>query len=206
MVLQRDVPARISGYADAGESVLVKLGDQIVGETVGAGAEKPWTVMLPVLKAGTIPDITIEGKNPVKLTNLLAGDVWVCSGQSNMEQTLAMGPWCKYGGVVNEAQELVAANHPTIRMFTALSKEPWSLCTPESAKSFSAAGYFFGRELQQHLDVPIGLIQAAAGGTPAEYWTPRAVREAWPGFAPALESAQKVLNELQPLFDADRLA
>jgi sialate O-acetylesterase len=206
MVLQRDVPAKISGTADVGETVAVKLGHQVVGAAVGAGPEKSWAITLPVLKAGPIPDITIEGTNTIRLTNLLAGDVWVCSGQSNMEMSLQSGPWCKYGGVINAEQEVAAARHPQIRLWVMLSKQPWAECSPETARSFSAAGYFFGRNLLQKLDVPIGLIQAAVGGTAAEYWTPRAVRETWPGFAAALAEARRILPELLPLDTADRQA
>lgn len=206
MVLQRDVPARISGCADQGESVTVTIGDQVVGQTTGAGPGRLWSVILPVFRAGPVADITVMGKNDVTLTNLLAGDVWVCSGQSNMDMSLAKGPWCPYGGVANAAEEVAAADYPRIRLFTSPGKLGWSACTPDSTKSFSAAGYFFGRELQQELDVPIGLVQAAIGGTPAEYWTPRAAREASPGFAAELESARKVLRELKPIFDADREA
>jgi sialate O-acetylesterase len=203
MVLQRDIPARISGYADQGESVTVTIGDQVVGQTTGAGPGRPWSVILPVFRAGPVADITVMGKNDVTLTNLLSGDVWVCSGQSNMDMSLVKGPWCPYGGVANAAEEVAAADYPRIRLFTSSGKKGWTACTPESAKSFSAAGYFFGRELQRELDVPIGLVQTAIGGTPAEYWTPRAAREAWPGFAAELESAREVLRELKPIFDAD---
>ncbi|MEI6644552.1 MAG: sialate O-acetylesterase [bacterium] len=198
MVLQRDVPAKIAGWADAGEAVVVKLGNQVVGKTVGAGTNA-WSVTLPVFKAGAIPDLTIEGKNSVTLTNLLAGDVWICSGQSNME-------WCRWDGVMNGERELLAANHPRLRLFTALSKKPWLPCSPETTKDFSAVGYFFGRELQRQLDVPVGLVVAAAGGTPAEFWTPREAREAWAGYAAARESAKKVLQEFQSQYEADRHA
>lgn len=101
MILQRDIPAKVSGWADIGEAVVVKLGDQIVGQSVGEGPEKFRTVILPILKAGPIPDITVKGKNTITLTNLLAGDVWICSGQSNMEMTVIKGLWCPYGGVLN---------------------------------------------------------------------------------------------------------
>ncbi|MCX6854715.1 MAG: hypothetical protein NTV80_07395 [Verrucomicrobia bacterium] len=204
MVLQRDQPARIAGWADVGERVVVRLGERTVGSTVGAGAPKLWSVTLPVLSAGPVDDISVEGKNLVKLTNLLAGDVWVCSGQSNMEQTMARGDWCNYGGVRNGGQEMAVASHPRIRLFISASKQPWMECSPETVRRFSAAGYFFGRELHRELDVPVGLVMAAVGGTPAEYWTPRKAREAWAGHATALGPAQKVLREWRPQFDADR--
>ena len=198
MVLQRDVQAKIAGWADSGEAVVVKLGDKVIGKVIGEGKDKPWTVTLPVMKAGPIPDITVEGKNTVTLTNLLAGDVWVCSGQSNMYMTLQKGPWCSQGGALNADQEVAAANHPTLR----LMKSPggnWEVCSPDSAKSFSAAGYFFGRELNSRLDVPIGLVMAAVGGTEAELWTPRSAREVWSGYAAEQEEAKKIMEELKPI-------
>jgi sialate O-acetylesterase len=204
MVVQRDAPTKIAGWADVGEVIVIKLGDQVVGQAVGLGQGKSWSVALPVLKAGPIPNITIEGKNTLVLSNLLAGDVWVCSGQSNMEMTLAKGPWCNYGGVINAEKELSAASNPNIRVYLSATKKPWMDCLPENAKMFSATGYFFARQLEQELDVPIGIIVAAGGGTPAEYWTPRQVRQQWSGYGAAMESASKILSELKPQFDADR--
>jgi sialate O-acetylesterase len=114
MVIQRDLPARLVDWADAGETVTVKLGGKVVGNVAGKGQEKDqaWTVILPVQKAGPMPDLFIEGKNAITLTNLLAGDVWVCSGQSNMRTTVQKGPWCNYGGAANAEQEVAAANYP----------------------------------------------------------------------------------------------
>ena len=207
MVLQRDVPVRLSGWADAGEVVRVRWGDRVVAETVGKGPDTPWVVTLPASSAGEVPDLTVEGKNSVTLTNLLAGEVWVCAGQSNMEMTLGEGPWCSYGGVENEAREISEADHPQIRFFTSGAKMPWQVCTPETAKKFSAAAYFFGRELHRSLGVPVGLAVAAVGGTPAEYWTPREAREAMPGFPEELAKAKKIMQgELKPKFDAEREA
>lgn len=207
MVLQRDVPVRLSGWADVGEVVRVKWGDRVVAETVGKGPETAWVVTLPASSAGEVPDLTVEGKNSITLTNLLAGEVWVCAGQSNMEMTLGEGPWCSYGGVENEAREIAEADHPQIRFFTSGAKMPWQVCTPETAKKFSAAAYFFGRELQRSLGVPVGLAVAAVGGTPAEYWTPREAREAMPGFPEELAKAKKIMQgELKPKFDAEREA
>ena len=207
MVLQRDVPVRLTGWADDGEPVRVKLGGRVVAETAGQGSGKLWTVVLPAFSAGAVPDLTVEGKNILILTNLLAGEVWVCSGQSNMEMTLAQGPWCTYGGVLNETEEVSAANDPQLRLYTSGAKTPWQVCSPETAKKFSATAYFFGRELRRKLNVPVGLVVAAVGGTPAEYWTPRAAREKSPGFAEEVARAKEVLqSDLKRLFDADRKA
>jgi hypothetical protein len=207
MVLQRDTPVRLTGWADEGEAVRVKLGGRVVAETVGHGSRTTWTVTLPALEAGEVPDITVEGSNTITLTNLLAGEVWVCSGQSNMEMTVANGSWCTYGGVLNEEQEVARADYPRIRFLTTGSRKQWLSCTPETVRAFSAAAYFFGRKLHQELDVPVGLVVAAVGGTPAEYWTPRAAREVTPGFAEELAWARTVLGgELKRLFDAERKA
>lgn len=206
MVVQRDAPTKIAGWADVGEVIVIKLGDQVVGQAVGLGQGKSWSVALPVLKAGPIPNITIEGKNTLVLSNLLAGDVWVCSGQSNMEMTLSNGPSCKYGGVLDADHEVSSASNPNIRVYNSSSKKPWINCEPENAKMFSAAAYFFARKLEQELDVPIGLIVAAIGGSPAEYWVPRQVRRQWSGYEAASQSASRILSELRPQFDADRKA
>jgi sialate O-acetylesterase len=202
MVIQRDVPARLVGWADVGETVVVKLGQEVVGRATGKGHDKDacWTVALPVQKAGPIPDISIEGRNVITLTNLLAGDVWVCSGQSNMRMTVAKGPWCNYGGVANAEQEVPAANHPQIRIYNRPA-DGWQVCSPESIKAFTATGYFFGRELQRNLSVPIGLAEGSMGATSAESWLPR--RTVPPE---RLDQAKRVVDELKPLADADRKA
>lgn len=202
MVIQRDVPARLVGWADAGETVTVRLGGVVVGKAVGKGPDKDqsWTVVLPMQKAGPLPDLVVEGKNTITLTNLLAGDVWVCSGQSNMRQAMQKGPWCGYGGVANADEEVAAANHPQIRLYHRNAGR-WDVCAPESVKAFSAAGYFFGRELHKCLDVPIGLAEGSMGATSAESWLPRRV------VAPEkLAEAKRVVDELKPLADADRTA
>jgi len=205
MVLQRDAPAKLVGWADVGEQVRVELCGQVVGQAVGAGKDTPWTVLLPAQKAGAIPDILVSGKNRVALTNLLAGDVWVCSGQSNMAQTLQRGEWCGYGGVLNVEQEMAEANHPQLRFFKSQSGQ-WEVCVPDTARSFSAASYFFGRELQEKLKVPVGLVMAAAGGTMAELWIPRPMLEDTPEFIAALAEAKRTQEELKPKEEADRLA
>lgn len=124
-----------------------------------------------------------------------------------MEMTIGEGPWCNYGGVQNEAQEIAEAVHPQIRFFTSGTKTSWQVCTPETAKKFSAAAYFFGRELHRSLGVPVGLAVAAVGGTPAEYWTPREARVAMPGFPEELARANKIMqSELKAKFDAEREA
>jgi sialate O-acetylesterase len=193
MVLQRDEPVKLVGWADVGEKIRVKIGGKVVESIVGGGKDKPWIVRLPAQKAGNMPDITLEGKNTITLSNLLSGDVWVCSGQSNMVMPIEPEP--TFMGVPNWEQELADADQPQIRLLNVESNE-WNVCTAGNVKSFSAAGYFFGREIQSRLKIPIGLVQSAASGTMAELWTPLSARMASPGFKEALEQARRIQPEL----------
>jgi sialate O-acetylesterase len=192
MVLQRDMPSKVSGWADEGEIIKVQLGNEVVAETVGRGDAAMWSVDLPPMKAGPIPDLVVSGSNTVTLSNLLAGDVWVCSGQSNMEMT----PYA-HGGIENAANQVANAKNPFLRFYISTNRSaPWTDCTPESTAKFSAAGYFFGSHLQKELKVPIGLILAATGGTRAESWAPPAVADSVP--AQVREEARKTIQELLP--------
>lgn len=176
MVFQRDEPVRIRGWADAGEQIVVRIAGKEVA-TATAGGNTTWSVTLPAFPAGPVPDITISGKNEIALTDLLSGDVWICSGQSNMAMKLSRAD--------NAAAEASEADHPGIRLFSVAARNKtagakpqtncngqWKPCSPESAQNFSAAAYYFGRDLHREAGVPIGLIMAAIGGTPAENWTP----------------------------------
>jgi len=183
MVVQQDQPLQFWGWADPGEKITIKIGDQEVGSAVGQGTA-PWSVNIPPQKEGPIPDITVTGNNSVTLTNVVAGDVWLCSGQSNMDLAL--------NRATNGPAEIAAANYPQIRLFhvgpiPAPPAQPgaspvpstgpqddckgeWVICSPQTVEKFSGVGYFFGRDLQQKLNKPIGLIQSSVGGTPIEYW------------------------------------
>ncbi|MFQ5805615.1 MAG: sialate O-acetylesterase [Phycisphaerae bacterium] len=177
MVLQRDTPLPIWGWAEAGEVVTVGLGRHEVSAT--ADMHGKWMVRLPAMKPDGIHQMTVSGNNTIRLTDILIGEVWICSGQSNMEMGL--------GVVQNGGQEVAAANHPNIRLYhvprtTAGQPAPdvnatWRLCSPENISAgrwggFSAVAYFFGRELHKELGVPVGLINASWGGTRIEPWTP----------------------------------
>ena len=179
MVLQADMKAPIWGWADAGEKVTVTLGDQKVEAT--ADKDGKWQVRLAAMKAGTGPlEMTVAGKNALKLTNILVGEVWICSGQSNMEMSVRSSK--------DAEQEIAAAKYPKIRLFTVTKatadtpqadcKGQWVECAPETVPPFSAVGYFFGRMLHQDLGAPVGLIGSSWGGTPAESWTSRDTLEA----------------------------
>lgn len=172
MVLQRDVPVHIWGTAAPGESVSVEFR----GATRASQADNigRWSVHLPPGEAGGPFTLTVHGQNTITLSDVLVGDVWVASGQSNME--------FKVHQVVNAQAEVAAANHPRIRLFQVernvspyplsdLKAKRWAECTPETVANFSAVAYFFGRHLEDQLHVPIGLIDSTWGGTPAEAWT-----------------------------------
>ena len=183
MVLQREKPVRLWGSADPGERVTVTLGDETKAAT--ADDHGQWIVVLAAHPAGGPHDITIAGKNTLKLANVLFGEVWVCSGQSNMAMDLR--------SAANGAGETDAAQFPNIRFFTAglnsLQRPAadctgrWVACTPETAAHFSAVGYLFGRGLHQDLNVPVGIVVAAMGGANATWWTPLAAMDKDPELA-----------------------
>lgn len=174
MVLQQEAPVRIFGFADAGEAVSVELGGQTA--TAKAGDNGRWRVNLPAMKAdGKSHTLTVKGNNTIQLKGVLLGEVWICSGQSNMEWPVTKS--------LNPKEEIAAAKYPNIRLFnvqghisrpTPQDDVPgsWQACTPQSIPGFSAVGYFFGRHLHKQLDVPIGLIGSNWGGTRIEPWTP----------------------------------
>jgi sialate O-acetylesterase len=168
MVLQQGMPVRIWGSADAGESV--KVGFQGQSVTVKAAENGRWSAWLkPLVAAGPL-EMTI---NNAAIKDVLVGEVWLGSGQSNMEFRLQTA--------VNHDEEIARADYPMIHLFQvkrAVADQPaddvvgtWQVCSPDSAKGFSAVEYFFGRDLQQNLHVPMGLIESDWGGTPAQSWT-----------------------------------
>lgn len=197
MVLQREATVPVWGWADAGEKVTVTFGDQKVEATTGADGR--WRIDLKGLKAGGPFEMTIAGKNTIVVKDILVGEVWVGSGQSNMAMSVSNSR--------NSQEEIAAAKFPKIRLFSvtrATAAEPqtdvkgqWVECSPETVGGFSAAAYFFGRDLHKALDLPIGLIHTSWGGTPAEAWTSKTGLEAVPDFQPIFER-DKTLMENYP--------
>lgn len=187
-VLQRGIPVPVWGWADQGEQVTVKIGDQAKTATPDVKTGK-WTVKLDPLPVGGPHTLTVSGKNNVTLKNVLVGEVWICSGQSNMQMAV--------GGVRGAKEEIAAANYPKIRLIsvplrgTATPQDDfngrWAECSPQTVGNFSATGYFFGRELFKNLDVPIGLIHCSFGGSSCETWVNRAALEAEPSLKPMLD-------------------
>ena len=174
MVLQRGLPVPVWGWAEAGEKVTVSFAGQ--SKTVNTGDDGKWMVRLAPLQASAeAASLTIQGNNRITLDNILVGEVWICSGQSNMEWRLIQG--------MNAREEVEAADHSLIRLFNVpghttspLPREKgagrWQVCAPKSASGFSAVGYFFGRRLLEDLGVPVGLIGSNWGGTRIEPWVP----------------------------------
>ncbi len=177
MVVQRDRPIHLWGWADVNERVTATLN----GASQSATSDRlgQWSLYLPPQPAGGPFEIKISGTNQIVLSDVLSGDVWFASGQSNMEMPLSGWP---SASLKDSAQEIANANHPDIRLLLVEKKASaypvrdlegaaaWSVCTPETAAKFSAAAYFFGRDLESHEHVPIGLIDSSWGGTPAEAW------------------------------------
>ena len=178
MVLQQKMAVPVWGSAGKGEKVVVRFAGQ--EKTAVADDQGRWSVRLDALAADAKPQsLTIAGSNTVVFTNVLVGEVWLCSGQSNM----GMG----VGQCANGAAEIAAANDPELRLFDmTVQNKCWDPCTPATAAAkglwggISGAAYFFGRDIRKEIKVPVGLITTTLGGTPVHRWTPRAAQEAVP--------------------------
>lgn len=173
MVLQQQTKIRIWGWADADEAVSVTLGTN--SATAKPDETGRWEVELPeMVGSKQAVKLTVKGKNTIEFADVLIGEVWLCSGQSNMEWTVA--------SCTNAAAEIEAAKYPEIRHIKVPLvpstvplddfKSTWQVCSPETAGGFTACGFFMARELQKQLDVPVGLINSSWGGTRVEPWTP----------------------------------
>jgi sialate O-acetylesterase len=195
MVLQRDRAIPVWGWADPEEKVSVQIGDQ-PAVTIAADTAGAWRVTLPEMPAGGPFTVKVAGKNAIALDDVLVGEVWLCSGQSNMEMAVA--------SCINAQDEIAAANHPQLRHIqvpkltaSVPAKDfpgQWQVCSPETVGGFTACGYFMARELEKKLNVPIGLVHSSWGGTRIEPWTTPA------GFAqvPALADIQEKIAKADP--------
>ncbi len=190
-VLQEGLPVPVWGWADPGEDVTVSgNGATAAGK---ADAEGRWKVALGPFKAGGPFELTIAGKNTVVVKDVMVGEVWVCSGQSNMEMTV--------GNSQNAVAEIAASADPAIRMFTVqkqVALQPqvkvagaWRQADPANTGRFSAVGYFFARELRKKTGKTVGMIHTSWGGTPAEAWTSLAGLGSRPELAPLLDQLQQ---------------
>ena len=193
MVLQADLPLPIWGWAEPGEDITVTLGSDKAAAK--ADAQGNWSVKLAARKASADPlEMTVAGKNTLKITNILVGEVWGGSGQSNMEWSVASS--------ANKEQEIQAANYPQMRLFLVprrLSPSPvsdvnaaWVVCTPQTIPNFSAVLYFFGREIHKVQNVPVGLIADSWGGSRIEPWMTYEQFAAQPELKPDLDNYNKL--------------
>jgi len=188
-VLQREKPVPVWGRATPGEHVSVAFAGQMVGAT--AGSDGRWIVMLtPLAENASGSDLTVSGKATVTLHDVVVGEVWLCAGEANMEFAVDDGGSYR---IENAAAEVAAARYPLIRQFKVarqaaaapMESAPgeWSACTPATVGRFTAAGYFFARELFARLGTPVGIINCTWGGTPIEAWMSPASLAAFPGFS-----------------------
>lgn len=203
MVLQRGKPNTIWGWTDPGTEVRIAVG----GKEARTQADESgkWRAKIQPPKAGGPYTLTIDGPQHVEWTDVLVGDVWLCGGQSNMEIGL--------GEVQHGEEEIKTAKHPNIRLFMVdhriayapveVPQGEWKVCSPETVGAggwggFSAVGYFFGRRLQQEVDVPIGLVHDCWGGTPAESWASAESLGPLKDFDSAIAAEKRYLNRGDP--------
>jgi len=198
MVLQQQCHAPVWGWADPGEKITVTLGE--TKATATADQDGRWKTTIATPPAGGPHTLAVAGNNTITLKDVLIGEVWVASGQSNMEWSLLRS--------LNPKEEIAAAKYPKIRLFhvqrqtsptelndlgapAAGGKNAWKECSPENVPHFSAVAYFFARKLHKELGVPVGVINTSWGGTVAEAWTSREGLATHKDFEPILERAKR---------------
>jgi sialate O-acetylesterase len=201
MILQRDVNVPVWGTADPNGAVTVEFIDQKVSAISDDTGE--WKVLLEPLTAGGPHELRIIGKDTYVIRDVLVGEVWLGSGQSNMEMPLA-----GWGEVENYEQEIAEASYPNIRLFQVdhrMSLKPrkevpadgWRVCSPENIPEFSSTAYFFGRTLHKKLDVPVGLIHSSWGGTIIEAWMSAESLQSIPDFQQGIVKLTNIAETLQ---------
>lgn len=206
-VFQRDKPVPVWGQADAGEKITVTFARQT--RTATAGPDGRWTVSLDRLPASAQgADLTVAGKNTLVVHDVVVGEVWLCSGQSNMEFTVEARPgtWQASTRARDAAKEIAATNFPLIRQVKiehTVAAEPaasvatsgWQSASPATVGGFTAVGYFFAREIFQKLGVPIGIVHSSHDGTPVESWMPATTLARDPTFRVVAERWEKMLAD-----------
>lgn len=203
MVLQADIAAPMWGWAEPGEQVTVTVNDQVFNAT--ADDQGAWRLQLLPMPAGTPLQITVQAGNTITIQNAVVGEVWLCSGQSQIEQGV--------NAIQDKGRIIAQADDPGLRLFvvpriqaetpqTQLDGQ-WVVCTPQNIaeigwRGFSAIGYFFGRQLRQELKVPVGMIQSAIGGTPIEVWMSWEVLESTPAAEQMAREWQSRIKRYDP--------
>ncbi|MFV0444284.1 MAG: sialate O-acetylesterase [Planctomycetaceae bacterium] len=198
LVLQREQAIPVWGWAAAGEEIAVTLH----GQTVKTKADPTgqWSLRLPAQEAGGPYELGVRGTNEITLSDVWVGEVWLCSGQSNMAMTVSRAQ--------NVEAEQAAGNRPRIRQFktgTAYSRQPktdckgeWTVCSSDTVGGFSATAYFFAREIEQRLDVPVGIINSSVGGTPIDSWISEAAQRESAALRPLFEQVDAQRNAFDP--------
>lgn len=195
-ILQQGKPVPVWGRADPGEKISVTFKDQ--KKETAADAQGHWKIELNPLSASDEPaELIISGNNTLRIADVLVGEVWICSGQSNMEWPVSQAQ--------NYSEESAAATHPTIRQFKVPRKASetaqddlngsWVACSPASVGNFTAAGYFFARELSENLKVPVGIINTSFGGTPVESWMSQSALQSNSDFSIVASRWEKTLQD-----------
>ena len=200
MVLQRGKATTMWGWSEPGEEIMVSVSWHSMAWEITADNTGKWTFKMNPPRTAGPHEITFSGKNTIKLKNILVGEVWVCSGQSNMQWSVNVA--------ANPQEEIASADYPNIRLFSVERKvadKPqtdcvgsWSQCSPETVPGFSAVAYFFGRELYKELNVPIGLIHTSWGGTSAEAWTSSGVLRTLPDYKEVMEQIEQFQVNPEP--------
>jgi sialate O-acetylesterase len=200
-VLQSGMPVPVWGTADPGERVVVTLGKR--KQSAITAADGRWVIKLGKMSPGGPFTMTIKGKNTIVVNDVLVGEDWIGSGQSNMAFTVSKKA-ASFAGMLDEDKEIAAANYPQLRIFMAVTnktyepqteiKGEWKIATPENAPAFSAVAYLFGRDLNQALKEPVGMIVVAFGASTAESWISRTTISGDPQIRPMLDHFDDLYN------------
>ena len=204
MVLQQNSNVALWGWAAPGEKVTITNSWNRKATTVTADASGKWITYVSTTKAGGPYKLSFKASNQIDVSNILLGEVWLASGQSNMEFFVGKTPNPSYTGIHNYDEVIKDAEHPDIRQIDVPNKVAdspqadfkgvWKICSAKTIDTFSAVAFFFAREINKATGFPVGIINATWGGTPAESWTKREVLQGDKDFVPILERYQKALE------------
>ena len=207
MVLQQKQQNKVWGKAAAGEKVAVRIGEQ-AHETV-ADDDGHWHVMLEPLDAGGPHTLAVSGENEVRIEDVLVGEVWICSGQSNMEWTVSRcydADLVKASATTSEIRHISFPNHGAQQPVWTHEGHNWTVCSPETVPNYTAVGYFFGHQLHHCVGVPIGLINNAWGGSAVDAWINRDLLDVDDDYQPTLERWEKMEEQFKTLSEKSELS
>jgi sialate O-acetylesterase len=216
MVLQQNAKVALWGWADAGEKVTITTSWNNKATTTSADASGKWIIYVSTIKAGGPYNILFKASNQIKVDDVLLGEVWLASGQSNMEFFMTKTSNPSYTGTINYQAEIEAANYPLIRQIDVPNKVSdvpqddftghWKVCSPQTADTFSAVAYYFAKEVHTNTGFPVGIINSTWGGTPAESWTRKEVLENDKDFKVILNTYEEDLKKFPEANTAYRKA